>query len=175
MEYRRLRRGLADEEQVFMMTKRRFVGEGSRRKDFDEEWCFTTSEMEKKVSCKHDMIIEDKWKDLLEWELHQKSKYRTSSRKNTDVSSFGGVGDLDHWGVGGHHLFQPSRKGPSKNAAKNVAKKSTKNEKKTKDDGNIVWPIFWPHLGKHVGVCSLRCFDRILCFSHGFGPHFWRA
>ena len=63
-----------------MMTKRRLLGEGSRRKDFDEEWYFT-SEMEKKVSCKHDMN-EDKWKDLLEWELHQKSKYRTSSRKN---------------------------------------------------------------------------------------------
>ena len=34
----------------------------STQKDVDEEWRFTTSEMEKESSCKHD-TIEDKWKD----------------------------------------------------------------------------------------------------------------
>ena len=58
------------------------------QKDIDEEWCFITSDMEKKLLCKHD-VLEDRWKDKIGMgnrpELQRQSK---------DVSNVGGVGGL---------------------------------------------------------------------------------
>ena len=108
----------------------RLLGKGSRRKN-DEEWCFITSEMEKKLSCTHDMLeVERKIGIGNRPQLQIQNVKQEKSYKCKQCWRCRRRGPR---GVGGNHLFQPSRKGAAKNAAKNadknLANKTLKNKK----------------------------------------------
>ena len=102
--------------------------------------------MEKKVSCKHD-IIEDRWKDLLEHRnSDQNSKHRMSSRKKRYrcKQCWRNFGRLDLGELAEIIFSNPHEKGLPKMRPKHAANKTLKTKKIMAKHWPIVWQRVWP-------------------------------